>query len=234
MEDLLEFAKGPLFRLCFAIMILGLIRVLVLDLLSIIKAYRKAGDKKIPWLKVISRGLGWLFPINKVYRNRPVYSIFSIIFHIGLLLVPVFLLAHIQLWESSIGISWPALTYEWAYALTIITIICGLALLIGRTLNKTSSFLSRKQDFLWPVLLLIPFVTGFLCAHLSVNPGVYNASMLVHVLAGNLIFLLIPFTKIAHCVLMPLSQIVCAVAWKFPPDTDEKITTTLNKKGAPV
>jgi len=58
--------------------------------------------------------------------------------------------------------------------------------------------------------------------------------MLVHILSANLIFLLIPFTKIAHCVLMPLSQVICTLAWKFPPDTDDDIATTLNKKGDPV
>ena len=31
--------------------------------------------------------------------------------------------------------------------------------------------------------------------------------MLFHIYAGDLIMLMIPFTKIAHCVLMPLSQI---------------------------
>ena len=104
----------------------------------------------------------------------------------------------------------------------------------GRIFNKTSSFLSRKQDFLWPILLLIPFVTGFVCAHLNVSPANYTLFMLMHVLSGDLIFLLIPFTKIAHCVLMPLSQVICTLAWKFPADTDDKICTTLNKKGAPV
>jgi nitrate reductase gamma subunit len=104
----------------------------------------------------------------------------------------------------------------------------------GRILSRSSSFLSRKQDYLWPLLLVIPFISGFICAHLNVSAKFYAISMLVHVLSGNLIFILIPFTKIAHCILMPLSQVVSTFAWKFPPETDEKITTTLNKKGAPV
>jgi len=83
-------------------------------------------------------------------------------------------------------------------------------------------------------LLLIPFVTGFVCANLNVDPKSYQFFMLMHVLSGDLIFILIPFTKIAHCVLMPLSQVVCTLAWKFPPKTDEDICTTLNKKGVPI
>ena len=82
MEFWLEVAKGPLFRLCFAIMILGLIRIFLLDIWGAYKAYRKAGDKTMPWKLVLSRGLEWFFPVKRVARNRPVYSIFSILFQL--------------------------------------------------------------------------------------------------------------------------------------------------------
>lgn len=234
MESWLGFARGPLFRLSFAIMILGLLRILFLDIRGAYKAYRKAGDKSMPWKLIFSRSLEWLFPVKRVAHNRPLYSIFSILFHIGLILVPIFLFAHVKLWENSVGISWITLPYNWAFWLTASTIAFAIALIIGRVFNKSSSFISRKQDYLWPVLLLIPFVTGFICANLNVDPKSYQFFMLMHVLSGDLIFILIPFTKIAHCVLMPLSQVVCTLAWKFPPKTDEDICTTLNKKGVPI
>ena len=234
METWLELARGPLFRLCFVIMLLGLARIFLLDIWGIYKAYRKAGDKSMPWKLIISRSLEWLFPVKRIGHNRPVYSIFSILFHIGLLIVPFFLFAHVILWKTSIGVSWITLPYGWAYWLTISTIVFGIALLLGRILSKSSSFLSRKQDYLWPLILLIPFVSGFVCAHLNISPNGYQFFMLMHILSADLIFILIPFTKIAHCVLMPLSQVVCTIAWKFPPETDEDICKTLNKKGAPV
>ena len=165
---------------------------------------------------------------------EPMNQLISILFHIGLLIVPLFLFAHVQLWKESLGFGWITLPYQWAYWLTISTIVFAIALLIGRMFNKSSSFLSRKQDYLWPLILLVPFITGFVCAHLNVSPQSYQTFMLIHVLAGDIIFVLIPFTKIAHCVLMPLSQIVCTIAWKFPPETDAAVCITLNKKGAKV
>ena len=234
MEFWLDAAKGPLFRLCFAIMILGLIRIFLLDIWGAYKAYRKAGDKTLPWKLIFSRSMEWIFPVKRMAHNRPLYSLFSVLFHIGLLLVPLFLFAHVQLWKESLGFGWITLPYQWAYWLTLSTIFFALALLIGRLLNKSSSFISRKQDYLWPLILLIPFVTGFVCAHLSVDPKIYQSFMLMHVLSADLIFILIPFTKIAHCVLMPLSQVVCTIAWKFPPETDDAVCSTLNKKGARV
>ena len=234
MDALYDFARGPLFRLSFAIMVLGLLRILVLDLYGAWEAYRRAGDKVLPWKLIISRSLQWVFPVNRVFRSRPFYSLFSILFHVGLLLVPIFLLAHIQLWQSAIGISWPALPKALANWLTISTVVFGLALFIGRVSSPASNFISRKQDYLWPLLLVLPFATGYVCANLSAGPSAYRTWMLIHVLSGELIFLLLPFTKLAHCVLMPLSQFISTLAWKFPAETDDDVCTTLNKKGAPV
>ena len=84
------------------------------------------------------------------------------------------------------------------------------------------------------MVLLIPFLTGYLCANLGLGPTVYRLSMLIHILAGETIFVLMPFTKVAHCVLMPFSQLISNLAWKFPPAAEEPVTATLNKKGAPV
>lgn len=234
MDSLLLFARGPLFRLCFVIMLLGLARILFLDMWEARRAYLKAGDRKMPWKLIISRTWEWIFPVKRVLRNRQVYSFFSILFHIGLIIVPVFLYAHISLWKDSVGISWPALPYWWAFGLTLSTIIFAAALLIERSFVKSIRSLSRGQDYWWLILLLIPFVTGVVCANLKIGAGLYQFLMLVHVLSADLIFVLVPFTKIAHCVLAPFSQVIDALAWKFPAETDEVICETLNKKGAPV
>jgi nitrate reductase gamma subunit len=234
MDGILDFARGPLFRFSFAILVFGLLRILALDLYGAYEAYRRAGDKTLPWRLITRRSFQWFFPVNRVFRNRPFYSVFSIVFHIGLLLVPIFLFAHVQLWQKTIGISWPSLPKVWADWLTACTVVFAVALFIGRVLSRSSSFLSRKQDYLWPLVLIVPFVTGFICANANIGPNGYRLAMLIHVLSANLIFTLIPFTKIAHCVLMPLSQFISNLAWKFPANTDEDICTTLNKKGAPV
>jgi nitrate reductase gamma subunit len=215
-------------------MLLGLARILFLDIWAAYKAYKKTGDKKMPWKLIISRSWEWFFPVKRLSNNFQVYSLLSILFHVGLILVPVFLFAHIQLWNEAVGISWPALPYSLAFWLTVSTIVFAASLFIGRLVIKQARALSRKQDFLWLILLLIPFVTGFVCANLNISPQNYQFFMLVHILSGELIFVLIPFSKIAHCVLAPLSQVVSTLAWKFPPETDDDICTTLNKKGAPV
>ena len=234
MDALLEFVRGPLFRFTFAVMLLGLARILFLDIWSAYKAFKKTNDKKMPWKLILRRTWEWIFPVKRLSNNFQVYSVISILFHVGLILVPVFLFAHIQLWKEAVGINWPALPYSWALWLTVSTIVFAVLLFVGRLVIKQARTLSRKQDYLWLILLLVPFATGFICANLNISPQNYQFFMLVHILSGELIFVLIPFSKIAHCVLSPLSQIVSTLAWKFPPETDNDICATLNKKGAPV
>ena len=234
MEAILDFAGGRLFRLTFALMILGLLRILFLDIWGMLEAYSKAGDKTVPWGSAVKKTINWLIPFNRAAKNRPFYSLFSILFHVGLILVPIFLFAHVELWRKSFGLGWLTLDKKPADILTVTVIGSGILLFIGRVASRESRFISRKQDYLWPLLLIIPFITGFICANIAISPRAYQVSMLIHIISGELIFVMLPFTKIAHCVIMPLSQFIIAIAWRFPPGTDEDIVITLKKKGEPI
>lgn len=231
MDQILDFAQGPLFRLTFAIMILGLLRIFILSVLNGFEAKKKAHDKNIPKPYVRKLTFGFLFPVRAM-RVKPLYSIISIIFHIGLIVTPLFLFDHALLFENSIGISWIGITLpkEAADWLTLATIVFGALLLIYRASYMPSRFISRTQDFLWPLLLIVPFITGYVCSNMATGPETYDALLLAHILSGELIFVLLPFTKIAHCVLMPISQWITARSWKFEPDGPEKVRIALGKE----
>ncbi len=232
MDALIDFAKGPLFRLTFAIMCLGLLRLIVLSVINGLEAKGKAKDKDIPLNYVRKLSWGFIIPVRSI-RVKPVYSIISILFHAGLIITPILLFDHNLLFENSLGFSLIGISIskDAADFLTILTIVTGLTLLIYRAADKSSRFLSRKQDYLWPILLVIPFVTGLIISQTAVDPAAYNAFFLIHILSGELIFITIPFTKIAHCVLMPMGQWITARSWKFPPEAGENITITLGKEG---
>jgi hypothetical protein len=80
----------------------------------------------------------------------------------------------------------------------------------------------------------VPAFTGFLCANIGLSPGAYQFFMLLHIWCANLIMILMPFTKIAHCILMPVTQFVSGVGWKFPAGAGDKVAGTLGKRGQPV
>jgi nitrate reductase gamma subunit len=232
-EAWIEFGRGSLFRLALSLMALGLLRVILLTVTGIAEAYQRNSDRIVPWKAVARQTLGWLAPLGRLWQARPFYGIASFLFHIGLLAVPLFLGAHILLWRRATGYAWPGLPAAWADSLTLLTIAAGLGLFLGRILHRGARALSRLQDYVWPVLLIVPFVTGYLCSHAALRPATYLGLMLVHVYSANLIMVMIPFTKIAHCVLAPFSQAVTAVAWKFVPGAGERVAATLGYDDSP-
>lgn len=234
MENWIEFGKGPLFRLAFAVMVLGLLRIFALTAFAAFESLYRAGDRVVPWKDLTKKTLAWLLPFGKIWNVRPLYSSISFLFHIGLILVPLFYSAHVWLWERSTGFGWFSLSGGLADNLTLLTIAMGILLFLGRILHPGSRYISRKQDYLWPLLLVIPFITGYLCANVKMTAEQYQPLMLVHIYSANLILVLMPFTKVAHCILLPISQFIGGISWKFPRDAGDKVAATLGKKEIPV
>jgi hypothetical protein len=56
----------------------------------------------------------------------------------------------------------------------------------------------------------------------------------VHLLSANLIFLLIPLTKLSHMVLLPEVQLVSEVAWHWPEDAGTRVGVALGKEKQPI
>ena len=205
----------------------------MLTLAGMLAVRRCAPDRWLPWSDIARNTLGWLFPAGRLWRRRPVFSTISFTFHAGLLAVPLTLAAHILLWKGATGLAWPAISHSLSNWLTLTVILTGLALAFARALHKSTRALSRVQDFAWPVLLTGPFVTGYLCANVALSPPAYQALLVGHIYSGDLILLLIPFTKIAHCVLAPFSQAVSALSWKLAPGAGDRVAADLGYAGSP-
>ncbi len=226
MDQMLEFVKGPVFKFSFILMILGLVRLAALTIWGMVRAVGRTNDKNVPYGKLIKETLSWLFPIKRISESRALFSIVSFIFHIGLIIVPLFFLDHILLWRSGAGVSWPNIPRVIADALTLATIASGLFLFGNRIFDRNTRFISKFLDYFLLLLILFIFITGFIASR-PFNPLAYNTTMFIHVLCGNLIFILIPFTKLAHCLLFPIVRIASNIAWRFPARAGEKINKTL-------
>jgi len=214
-------------------MILGLARILILTALGIQEAYRRSPDRIVNWKDLRHQTLAWLFPLGRLWTQRPFYSLLSFFFHVGMIVTPLFLASHILLWRNAVGFGWPALPQGWANWLTLIAIFTGVGLFLGRVLDPAARQLSRLQELLWPLLIVTPFVTGYVASNAVIAPHRYQEMMLVHIYTGDVIMLMIPFTKMAHCVLMPLSQLVTGIAWKFPAGAGDRVVVTLGVSDRP-
>lgn len=233
METWLQWARGPAFLFAFTFMVMGLLRHVAVTLVEVRRAVNRAGDKKIPSKTILIATLRWAFPLGAL-RQRFVFSVTSLLFHLAALIVPVFLGGHIALWARGLGISWPAIPNSLADVLTIITIVTAVALVIQRTAARATRALSRFQDYALPLVIAVPFATGFLLMHPLMNPFSYEAILLVHAISADLVFVLIPITKLTHIALIPGVQLVSEVAWHWPPDAGRKVGATLGKEGEPI
>ncbi|HEY3359232.1 MAG TPA: hypothetical protein VGQ83_38640 [Polyangia bacterium] len=234
METLIEFGRGPLFRFAVALAVLGLLRHAVLSLWGLRQARRRAGDGRLALGAILLRTAATLNPLRYFVGHRWLYSLLSTAFHVGLILVPVFFPGHIRLWVRGLGVGWPGLTMSVADALTLLTIATGVLLVVGRVWTAVSRRLSRPQDFLLPPLIVVEFLSGYLLAHPARSPLDLQLVTFVHVWTGDLLLLLTPFTKIAHCVMLPFSQLVSEMAWRLVPGAGDDVVKTLGKEGQPL
>jgi nitrate reductase gamma subunit len=225
MEEAIHFAKGPLFTFSFLVMILGLARLLVIQIHSLITG-KGARLRNAPWKSIISDAATWLLPVRHLVRGTIVFSVMSFLCHIGMIVVPIFLAAHIVLWEGFFKVDLPSIGAGLADYLTLLTIVCLITLLTLRTLVRRQRSMSRPMDYLLLILLLVNFAAGFLASHPNVNPLSWQLMMLVHVMGGNVLFLIIPFTKLAHIVLYPFDR-VSAVHWQLRPGAGDKVAKAL-------
>lgn len=230
METWIGLAKGPLFWMAFAVMVLGLGRHVGLTAVEAVRAYRRAGDRDFPGRRIARETLRWLVPLGRL-RDRWLYSASTFLFHVGVILVPVFLAGHIALWRQAIGVAWPALPNDAATVLTLVTLAAALAVVVQRVASRESRALGRFQDYALPLLIAVTFGSGFMVMHPAWNPFGRDPVFLVHVLSGDLALLLVPFTKLTHMALLPLSQLLGELAWHFPADAGERVGVALRKEG---
>lgn len=234
MKTILEFAEGPLFAFALAVLVLGLTRHVVLSVVGFFRARQRTTRKSLGVASMAVRTVRQTNPFRYVVRARGLYTLLTMATHVGLLIVPLFLVGHITLWERGLGFRWPGIPAVLADVLTLTTIGALAALIVARAAHPASRRISRFQDWLLPPLLLILFASGYVMAHPWVDVLPYPASRTIHVLAGDAILLLIPFTKLAHMILLPFSQLAVEMGWRFVPGAGAMVQRTLGKEGRPI
>lgn len=228
-----DIARGPLLWAALAFMVLGLLRLVAVTAIDLARVVCRAGDRSVRWRAAAAATVKWLIPLGKA-RNRPLYSLTTIALHVSILVVPVFLAGHVALIRRGTGLSWPAIPNALADVLTLVAVATAVAAVVQRALARDSRYLSRFQDYAIPLVVAVPFVTGFLVMHPAWNPFSFDAVFLAHALSGNLVMILIPLTKLSHVVLMPAAQFVSEASWHFPPDAGSRVAAALGRDRDPV
>jgi nitrate reductase gamma subunit len=225
MEQWIEFAKGPLFAFTFLIMILGLARHFIIQFYSIFISKGKQ-LKNFSCRKIFSDMFSWVVPVKHLIKGTRIFSTVSFIFHVAAILVSVFFIDHIVLWQNYLGIDLPSIGRALADILTLVVIGCILVLIACRIFVRRQREMRRKSDYVLLIMVLLPFLFGFLAGHPAINPFPWNTAMLIHILSGEALFVVIPFTKLSHIVLYFFDRL-SVVHWQLKPGAGDKVAKAL-------
>lgn len=231
MDAWIDFSLGPLLRISLTVLVLGLLFRFFVALGQAVAALRRAGDQELPTGKIAVSTLKWVFPV-RLLNSRPLYSVLSILFHIGIILLALFVPAHALL----VGFPrwWPALGGSFTDLMVAFALVGLLGLFVGRVSWNAARGLTKAQDVILLVVLFFLVLTGFMAANPAFSPVGARGMLLAHALLGNLALILTPTTKIAHCVLFPFVQYVSQLGWRNPAAAGRHVGIVLNKENEPV
>ena len=197
-NSIYAFLTGPALWFTFVFFIGGLlIRLAFLFRLSRKKDRVFYNHANLDWgLRSI---IHWIFPFASAsMRQQPIFSLVAFIFHLTLIAVPLFLSAHIVLWEEAFGVTLWSIPDGLSDGLTLIFIAAALFLIVRRRIRPEVRILTSAWDYALLVLTMLPFITGFLAYH---QWGPYEAMMLLHIVFSQILLILVPITKLAHMIL---------------------------------
>ncbi len=146
----------------------------------------------------------WLLPWATLgWRTNPFTTAFFFLFHIGAVLLPLFLLAHAVMFERLFGIFLPSLPHLLADTLTIVSILALACMALRRLLLPYARALTTGEDWLAIILVALPLITG---AMTHFGWGDYDLWLILHIISGEAFLIVAPFTKLAHIILFFMSR----------------------------
>ncbi|MCF8091955.1 MAG: nitrate reductase [Desulfotignum sp.] len=203
MNSFIAFIMGPMVWISVIIFLGGLL----IKFFGIIWSVRQKEPYIFSYMTVRHslRSIGaWLIPFfPKSTRLRPVYYGVSYLFHILLFVIPLFLASHIVLINEAFQVSWPALNNSLADWLTLVVIAALVFFAVRRNMVPEVKFLTAATDYLLILVVILPFITGFLAYH---QWFAYRWMVVAHVLSGELMLIIIPFSRFSHMLTAPLTR----------------------------
>jgi ferredoxin len=188
-----SFIGGPLLWIVFLIFTIGIITRVVLFFYEIIKSSK---DKGFSWRYSLGIFMRSFLPLHYTVSKRPIYTTLIYIFHVCLIVVPIWLRRHINLWEESrFGWRWTALPSVWADYMTLLLLSLVVYFLLRRIILTQIRRTYSTSDYILIVITALPFLTGYFLAHGNLDSLSFlrNNLFIIHVLSGEAMLLLSVF-----------------------------------------
>jgi len=196
-NSIYNFVSGPLVWLAFIIFIGGSI-YRIWSLISLVNKKEKYIYTFMSLKYSLRSIMHWITPFATVnWRKRPVMTIITFVFHAGLVIMPLFVSAHVIMFHNAWGFSWASLPESFTDAVTLLVIIACVIFLLRRLVLREVKFLTDASDYGILLMAAAPFITGFMAYHNICN---YHFWVILHMLSGEIMLVAIPFTRLSHMI----------------------------------
>jgi len=203
MLEIYQFVSGPLAWSAFIVFIGGCLYRLI-SLLVLVHRKERFIYSYMSLKYGLRSILRWSTPFaTENMRRHPGMTIVAFAFHICLLVTPLFLLAHVVLIEEAWNVTWWTLPDGLADAMTLIVIGGCIFFLVRRLINPEVQYVTSASDFVLLAVVVAPFVTGFLAYYQWFG---YQFFVIIHILAGEIMLVTIPFSRLSHMITAPLTR----------------------------
>lgn len=149
---------------------------------------------------------------NSLIGKNPIMAVVSIVFHFCLFAAPIFALGHSLVLYESWKTSFLSLPDGLIDFMTIILLVCSLFFLLRRIVIPRVKSISTFYDYQLLFIVSAPFLTGFLAYHQWFD---YKTVITLHILAGELMLIAVPFTKLGHMVFFFFVRIFVGSEYSF-------------------
>ena len=200
--DVYELVRGPFAWIALVMFALGSLYRIVFLLL--------AGKKEpVPNYSKTAKDaarsiLHGLLPFGSTYmRKQPLFTIVTFLFHLCIVILPIFLLAHIILWYESWEILWWSLPDIMTDAMALWVMLACLFFIVRRLFVPEVKQVSRPGDFIFLIIILLIFLSGFLAHH---QWGPYRPTLILHIISSEILLVTLPFSRLSHMLFFYFSR----------------------------
>jgi len=193
---LLDFARGPALHWALVIFVIGVVWRLVGTLFLLRGADLSAPRGHGGILGALRTILNRSWPKPQFRRQTTMMLALGYAFHIGLFIVILLFVPHIEFFKGLLGLNWPGVSNDIVLISAVIAIGAMIALLVRRLTHPVQKLISTADDYVSWVMTFLPLVTGLLAnAHLG---GRYETMLALHFLSVEAFLIWFPFGKLMH------------------------------------
>ena len=135
---------------------------------------------------------GPLLPLHRAAIKKPAYVLLRYLFHICMIVVPVWFSGHIFLWEeSTFEWYWTPMPDKWSDFITLLILGICILFLLRRSILTNIRLKSSMSDYLFIIIVALPFITGYFLTHGTIDSISFfeNNMETIHMFSGEVMLI---------------------------------------------